>query len=99
LGGFLTSAGYAVHVASGGEEAIRVLDETAVDLLVVDYAMPGMNGLETIRQARLRRPGLRSLLITGHAGMLSGEAVAVPLLRKPFPPNELARRMTEILAA
>ena len=87
-----------VHEASGGEAAIHILESRAeVDLLIVDYAMPGMNGIETIRQARLRRPDLRSLLITGHAGVPSN--AGVPLLRKPFAPDELAQRVAEILAA
>ena len=100
LVGFLKSIGYAVHEASGGEDAIRILDTGAeVDLLIVDYAMPGINGLETIRQAQLLRPGLRTLLITGHADILSGDVPEMPLLRKPFRPYELARQATKILAA
>ena len=99
LGEFLSSAGYTVHEASDGEEALRILDSGAVvDLLITDYAMPGLNGLETIREARLRRPALRSLVITGHAGSLAGDTAGVPILRKPFSPNDLARRMTALLA-
>ncbi len=98
LSEFLRSIGYTVHEASGAEAAIHILESRAeVDLLIVDYAMPGMNGIETIRQARLRRPDLRSLLITGHAGVPSN--AGVPLLRKPFAPDELAQRVAEILAA
>jgi CheY-like chemotaxis protein len=95
---FLSSIGYTVREASDGEEALRLLDSGAeVDLLITDYAMPGLDGLETIRQARLRRPELRSLVITGHAAPLAGDVAGVPILRKPFPPNELARRITAIL--
>jgi CheY-like chemotaxis protein len=61
--------------------------------------MPGMNGLETIRQARERRPGLKSLLITGYAGAVAGNIAEIPLLRKPFAPAELTRRVAEILSA
>jgi signal transduction histidine kinase/CheY-like chemotaxis protein len=98
LSDFLRSIGYTVHEASGAEAVIRILESSAkVDLLIVDYAMPGMNGIETIHQARLRRPDLRSLLISGYTGVPS--SAGVPLLRKPFAPDELARRVTEILAA
>ena len=100
LGEFLTSVGYTVHEARRGEEALRILDNaTSIDLLIVDYAMPGISGLETIRQARMRRPSLRSLLISGHAGVTSGDIADVPFLRKPFPPSELARRVAEMLVA
>src|SRR5262249_37189535 len=67
---FLQSLDYAVVEARDGQTAVQLLEEGAkADLLVVDYAMPGMNGLETIRQARLRRPNLPSLLISGFAGV------------------------------
>lgn len=97
LAGFLTSAGYRVIEADGPSAALRILEGAVeIDLLIVDYAMPGMNGLETIRRARLTRPSLRSLLITGYAGVQgSGD---IPLLRKPFAPDQLATRVAEILA-
>jgi CheY-like chemotaxis protein/nitrogen-specific signal transduction histidine kinase len=99
IGEFLDSAGYTIHEASGPEAALGILEQSAqIDLLIVDYAMPGMNGLETIRQARQQRPGLRPLLITGHAGAMGASTAGVPLLRKPFAPAELARLVAEILA-
>ena len=95
---FLNSNGYAVREASGPDAALRILEDTAeVELLIVDYAMPGMNGLETIRQAWQRRPNLKALLVTGQAAALPG-AAGVPLLRKPFTPADLAHKLTEILA-
>jgi nitrogen-specific signal transduction histidine kinase len=98
LSDYLQSLGYIVYDASGADAALRLLEaKTDVGLLVVDYAMPGMNGLETIRQARLRRPELPSLLITGHAAIpRSGE---IPVLHKPFTLDELGRRMAELLTA
>jgi CheY-like chemotaxis protein len=99
IGELLGSAGYTIHEASGPQAALGILEKGAeIDLLIVDYAMPGMNGLETIRQARQRRPELRPLLITGYAGAVGGGAVGIPLLRKPFAPAELARMVAEILA-
>ncbi len=99
IGEFLGSVGYTIHEANGSEAALGILEQSAeIDLLIVDYAMPGMNGLETIRQARQRRPGLRPLLITGYAGAVGGGIVGIPLLRKPFAPSELARMVAEILA-
>jgi signal transduction histidine kinase/CheY-like chemotaxis protein len=100
LNEFLLSVGYAVHPANDGGTALRLLEGNAeIDLIVADYAMPGMNGLETIRQALERRPGLKSLLITGYAGAVAGSTAGISLLRKPFAPAELARRVAEILAA
>jgi signal transduction histidine kinase/CheY-like chemotaxis protein len=95
---FLNSNGYVVREASGPDAALRIVADTPeVELLIVDYAMPGMNGLETIRQAWKRRPNLKALLVTGQAAALP-EAADVPLLRKPFTPADLAQKLTEILA-
>jgi CheY-like chemotaxis protein len=98
IGEYLGSVGYTTHEANGPEAALTILERNAqIDLLIVDYAMPGMNGVETIRQARQRRPDLKPLLITGYAGAVGGGTEGIPLLRKPFAPAELARRVAEIL--
>ncbi len=97
---FLGSIGYRVHVADDGGSALELLERcNEIELLIVDYAMRGMNGLETIRQARQRRPGVKPLLITGYAGAIAGNTAGIPLLRKPFSPAELARRVAAILTA
>ena len=99
LGEFLTSTGYTVFEASRSNAALRILEGAAeIDLLIVDYAMPEMNGLETIRHAWQRRPGLKPLLISGHADGLHAGISGVPVLRKPFAPAALAQRVAEILA-
>jgi CheY-like chemotaxis protein len=100
IGEFLTSLGYAMHVAKDGGAALQLLEDCAeIKLLIIDYAMPGMNGLETIREARQRRPDLKPLLITGYAGAVAGNTAGIPLMRKPFSPAELARRVAAILNA
>jgi len=100
LGELLRSDGYTVLEASCPEAALRLLEDgAAVDLLIVDYALPGLNGLEIIRQAQHRRPSLRALLITGDAGALSDREASAPVLRKPFRPAEFSRSVAAILAA
>ena len=68
----LTKEGYAVLVARSGEEAIAIVQNQEVDLIVCDVRMPKMNGVETLRQIRnllhsgsRRQP--REILITGYA--------------------------------
>jgi len=96
----LKSDGYTVREASSAGTAFRILEErTAVDLFIVDYAMPGINGLEIIRQARHRRRTLKTLLITGDASAVCNGVVGIPLLRKPFGPAEFSQMVAEILAA
>ena len=100
LSELLKSDGYMVREASSPEGALRILEDgTAVDLLIVDYALPGINGLEIIRRAWHRHPSLRTLLITGDAGAVHDGAVGAPLLRKPFRPAEFTQTVATILAA
>ncbi len=94
----LKSNGYVVREASSADAAFRILqDRGAVDLLIADYAMPGINGLEIIRQARQQQPNVKALLITGHTGVLRVGVTDVPLLRKPFGPAELSEAVSRIL--
>ena len=62
----LKSLGYQVFTVASGEQAIGFLRENPVDLLLLDMIMaPGMDGLETYRQALALRPGQKALLVSG----------------------------------
>jgi len=98
--GLLTDLGYGVIEAGSGGAALEVLDQDqAVDLLLLDFAMPGMNGAELAREARMRRPDLPILFVTGYA-----DTEALPpidregVLRKPFRQEDLAERLQAVLA-
>jgi signal transduction histidine kinase/CheY-like chemotaxis protein len=100
VGDLLQSNGYVVREASSPGEALRILgDGSVIDLLMVDYAMPEINGLDIIRQARQQRPGLKALLITGHTGAVGDGTAGAALLRKPFGPVELCNTVAAVLAA
>jgi len=100
LGELLRSDGYMALEASCPEAAFRLLEDgAAVDLLIVDYALPGLNGVEIIRRARHRRPSLKALLITGDASALADREAGAPVLRKPFRPAEFSQAVAAILAA
>ena len=81
-------------------EALAIIErEQPLDLLLVDYAMPGMNGIAVIDRARACQPHLSVLLMSGHADMLrSGGASGIPLLTKPFKAAELRQRICEALS-
>jgi len=93
--------GHQVEGVTNGEEALSKLAGGAVDLLVVDYKMPGLNGFEVVRRARALQPGLRVVLITGHGTReVMGEAMdgkVNGILVKPFTPDELAHTVTVAL--
>jgi CheY-like chemotaxis protein len=63
VGRVLAELGYEVHEASNGNEALAALSTFDPDLLVVDFAMPNMNGAEVAATARARKAGLRILFL------------------------------------
>jgi len=69
LGAMLTRAGYEVTTASGGVEAIALLDEQQYDLLLVDLKMPGIDGMQVVAAARARQPDLAVIVLTGHGSL------------------------------
>ena len=87
IGAFLTNAGFAVQKAGNGDEALRLIARNPqIDVLVTDFAMPGLSGVELIAQAMRLRPNLKSLVITGYPNA-DGLAVLPPhttILTKPF---------------
>lgn len=101
----LEEQGYRVTQAGDGLEALEKLDGgAAVDLLISDFAMPGMNGLMLIKEARQRRPKLPALLLTGYADASVRLAVEdaqgrdTVLLRKPVSGTVLVERAAALLA-
>jgi PAS domain S-box-containing protein len=95
--------GYRVIVASGGEQALQLLREgaAAVDVLVSDVVMPEINGIRVAREARLLRPELPIILVSGYPdGIREAEALEGPaqsFLRKPFEPATLSAVIREML--
>jgi PAS domain S-box-containing protein len=95
----LQNLGYQVLAAENGPAALEVLSQaTTVDLLIVDVAMPGMNGVELIRRARERQPELRAMLVTGYAdiGAFSPEQGDF-VLQKPYRMAVLSESVAECL--
>ena len=95
---FLRDRGYTVHEAVGPASALSALaSDAAIDVLVADYAMPEMSGAELAHEAQRLRPGIKVLIITGHADALVDEIVDLPLLMKPFKPTQLAERVAQLV--
>ena len=78
--------GHRVAAAADGVEGLAMLDVVEPEMLVVDYAMPRMNGAEVIAAARARRPDLPVVLATGYADMAEvGQVLGTQsILTKPF---------------
>jgi CheY-like chemotaxis protein/anti-sigma regulatory factor (Ser/Thr protein kinase) len=99
VGALLRDLGHTVWEAPNPALALKILErERPVDLLLVDFAMPEMNGRSLIDRAGAYQPGLKTLLMTGYAEALRNNGMSgIPVLPKPFKAAELSRRVAEIL--
>jgi CheY-like chemotaxis protein len=87
--------GYLVAPATSGRAALDILGSgNTFDLLMADYAMPGISGIELARAARARRPDLPVVIVTGYADAadLDGQIEGAVLLKKPY-------RLADVAAA
>ena len=97
-GEMLTDLGYKVIEATSGAEALRLLRSgDTPDLMITDYLMPGMNGVELIEHARQLAPSMEVMLITGYSTIAEGPGASVPRLGKPFRQADLAKMVADIL--
>lgn len=100
-GRLLHRAGYEVSVAADGDEAIGLLEERDISVMITDILMPGMDGLELVRQARERDDSLKVIIMTAHASLNSAvEAIklgAFGYLRKPFTRVDLFEALSRAL--
>lgn len=94
----LIDAGYQVRQAASGHQALALLREGLdVAVLITDYAMPGMSGLQLADEAMQLRPALPVLMITGFASLNDHSVIKLPRLSKPFRQIELADALADLL--
>jgi CheY-like chemotaxis protein len=101
----LKNAGYAVLTAKDAEEALEIAAAGPIDLLITDFQMPGLSGLELARRIHAE-PGRRTLptmLLTAHGLALEqvemAQAGITCHLSKPFSPRDLLEKVQQILEA
>jgi signal transduction histidine kinase len=97
----LQSLGYIVSEASGGLEGLERIRAETPELLIVDYAMPGLTGVDVINETRSAAPDLPIILATGYADMDAVHRVVDPsqVLSKPFQIAELEAAVRRALAS
>jgi CheY-like chemotaxis protein len=91
----LRTSGYVVLEVGSGGAALDLLNREAnIDLAILDFAMPGMNGVEVARQIHLRFPNLPVLFITGYVDQtVLAEIDEARIVKKPFVGEELATKV------
>ncbi len=98
----LTFAGYEVHLANGGHEALEILKPGDFDLVVTDFNMPAMQGDELALLIKTRWPGLPVLMLTAFAESIRTSPNVLAnvdvLLGKPFGVAELRSSVARLLA-
>ena len=95
----LRELGYVVMEVGSGGAALEVLDRRDdIDLIVLDFAMPGMNGAAVARHAKAKRPRLPILFVTGYADISElGEVGEHRVIKKPFLDDEFAGKVRSAL--
>ena len=100
LRGYLEADGFAVSEAADGEAAVRQLHQQSPDLVLLDVMLPGMDGIEVLRQVRTFSD-VYVILVTARAeevDKLVGLGVgADDYVTKPFSPREVAARVKAVL--
>lgn len=95
----LEARGLKVNAVTSGEDAVNQVVDQNFDAIVVDLAMPGIDGIETLKRIKEKRPDLEIIMLTGHATVKSGiEAMklgADDFLEKPVELNVLLEKIGE----
>lgn len=90
---FLSSQGYEVSLADSGENAVKIMQTDPMDVVLLDLKMPGINGIETLRQIKRIDANALAIIMTGYPTIESSiEALrhgAYDYVIKPFKLNEL----------
>lgn len=96
----LESHGCTINYAANGHDALASLADARPDLLMVDFAMPGMNGAELVQRSWQLHPGLPVLMATGYADMETVEKIIPPecVLHKPFRSEDLLTAINSVLS-
>lgn len=91
-----------VHQAASGAEALEILEQQDIDIMVTDISMPGMSGLQLIETVSERWPDIRSILLTGFSDFQYAKKAiqlqAFDYILKPVSDEEFINSISERLS-
>ena len=94
---FFQDQGWDIAVAESGEQALEILQEKKVDVLLTDLRMPAMDGMALTGQVRKSFPGIPVVIMTGYPSVESAVSAlrskVADYITKPFNVNELYKRV------
>jgi PAS domain S-box-containing protein len=95
----LRTFGHEAVEAESGQAALDLLErDRQFDLLIIDFSMPIMHGVELASRARQRLPGVKTLFVTGDTGSSGdGDMTEAEILKKPFRQTDLAGKLRDLL--
>ena len=97
----LTEAGYDVDLAETGEAALELFEQKRFDLIIADLKLPGINGMEVIKQIKEKTPEMEVIVITGVGTQpIAEEAMTLgahDFLPKPFTDDQIKTAINEAL--
>ncbi|MFZ0927303.1 MAG: response regulator [Syntrophobacteraceae bacterium] len=98
--------GFTAHTASNGEQALQIVDQGSVKVMVLDLKMPGMDGLEVLRRVKKSHPEVEVIILSGHGSEMDEAYVhnlgAFVYLRKPADIGDIleaVKRAEKLLAS
>jgi DNA-binding NtrC family response regulator len=98
---FLSTQGYEVSLADSGEKAVKLIQNEPANVALVDLKMPGIDGIETLRQIKKTAPDTVAIVMTGYPTIESSiEALrcgAYDYVVKPFKLNDLKSSIVKAL--
>jgi CheY-like chemotaxis protein len=87
-----------VEAPSGAAALAEMQNAPAFDIVITDYTMPGMNGLELAEQIRSRWPGMPIILAGGQTELRDQAGLDLPRLMKPYSQDDLAKMLERLIA-
>ena len=83
----MKARGIAVTTCTSAEDALGIIEKESFDAIILDFMMPGMDGIDTLQTIKTQKPELQIILLTGHATVEKGvEAMklgAMDFIEKP----------------
>jgi len=97
LEGFLKKQGYEVYGAGSAEEGLEIFKDEAIDLILLDYRLPGISGAEALSQMKAIKPAIKAIMITAYGDVETAVSVmkmgANDFLTKPVDLTKLLQKI------